>query len=187
MACVRLHHARWVADYVDTFGRRHRERPEGFFESKAQEKRAAQTLLSRRLQEIQRKAYTPPSERLTFGEVAEVYLDSKVSIRSTTRRSYASLIALYLKPYFGERKVHQISAADVERYRNHLVIERPPPIARAFAERLMAERPGLSHARAKQRAAMNKPGIRTINKSLTLLVMIFNYAARHRWIDYNPA
>jgi integrase len=187
MACVRLHHARWVADYVDEFGQRHRERPEGSFENKAQERRAAQALLSRRLEEIQRHAYTPPSERLIFGEVARRYLESKVGIRSTTRRSYASLIELYLTPYFGERKIHQISAADIERYRTHLAIERPPPIASAFAARLMAERPGLSRARAKQRVAMSKPGVRTINKSLTLLVMIFNYAARHRWVDYNPA
>src|SRR4051812_23372048 len=106
MSCVRLHHYRWVADYVDEVGRRHRERPRGPFESRAQEKRAAQALLARRLQEIHRNAYVPPSDRLRFSEVADRYLESKVNIRSSTRRSYASLVDLYLRPYFGDRKVH---------------------------------------------------------------------------------
>ena len=32
-----------------------------------------------------------------------------------------------------------------------------------------------------------KPGTRTINKSLTALTMIFNYAMRNQWVDRNPA
>src|SRR5262245_19634790 len=143
MACIRLFHSRWIADYVDAFRRRHRERPEGPFENRAQEKRAAQALLAVRLKEIQRNAYTSPSDRLRFAEVADRYLESKVGIRSTTRRSYLSLVDLYLKPYFGQRKIHQISAADVEHYRNELLIGRPPPIADAFAARLARQRRAL--------------------------------------------
>lgn len=187
MACVRLFHDRWVADYKDQFGKRHRESPEGPFDNKAHEKRAAIALLKKRLDEIDRFSYTPKAERLTFSELAKRFMAAKVNIRPTTRRSYESLNACYLEPYFGGKRIEQMSAADIECYRNLLVQGRPPPIADAFAKRLMKERPALSRARAQKRALMKKPGIRTINKTLTLLTMIFKYAARHRWVDFNPA
>lgn len=187
MASVRKHRDNWVADYRDQWGKRHRERPEGQFNNMAQQRRAAQSLLKKRLDEVDRGSYGPQTRQLTFEKVADQYLESKVNVRPSTRRSYSSLIELYLKPYFGQWKIHQISAADIENYRNTLSKGRPPPIADAFAEREMKARPALSKARAKQRVLMKKPGIRTINKTLTLLVMVFNYASRHRWIDFNPA
>jgi integrase len=187
MATVRLFHDAWVADYTDQWGKRHREKPEGNFENKAQQKRAAQGLLKKRLEEVDRRTYSTHARKLTFDEVADAHLASKVAIRSTTRRSYAGLASLYLKPYFGLWRIDQISVLDIERFRNDVAKGRPQPIVDAFAQRAMEERPALSQARAKQRAMQKKPGIRTINKCLTLLSMIFNYACRHRWIDFNPA
>ena len=153
----------------------------------AQQKRAAFTLLKKRLDEVERCSFTAGSDRLTFAQLADRYIESKVNVRPSTRRSYASLIELYLKPCFGEMRIERITAALIEDYRNRLAVERLPAIADAFAARLRAERPALSKARARRRAMQTKPGIRTINKSLTLMVMIFNYAARHRWVDHNPA
>ena len=187
MATVRKHHDAWVADYVDQWGKRHRERPNGPFENKAQQKRAAQTLLKKRLDEVDRNSYTPLSDRLTFGELADRFLASKINIRATTRRSYVSLIELYLKPIFGGKRIDQISAADIERFRNQLAQGRPPPIADAFVKRMMHERPALSQASAMYRVLLKKPGTRTTNKALSLAVSIFRYAIRNRWIDFNPA
>jgi len=187
MATVRKHRGKWVADYVDQFGKRHRERPEGPFENMSLQRRAAQALLKRRLDEVDRGSFGPQSQNLIFSKVADQYLVSKVNIRQSTRRSYGSLIELYLKPYFGSWKIHQISAADIESYRQALSVELPAPIADAFVRRAIEARPALSKARARQRVSRKKPGIRTINKTLTLLVMIFNYAVRNRWVDYNPA
>ena len=187
MATVRKHRSNWVADYRDQFGKRHRERPQGPFDNKAQQKRAAQALLKKRLDEVDRGSFGPQTQRLTFAKAADQYLESKVNIRPSTRRSYSSLIELYLKPYFGAWKIHQISATDIERYRSSLTTGLPAPIEDAFVRRALEARPALSKARARQRVGRKKPGIRTINKTLTLLVMIFNYAARHRWVDYNPA
>ena len=187
MATVRKHRGNWVADYRDQFGKRHRERPGGPFENMAQQKRAAQALLKKRLDEVDRGSFGPQTQRLTFAKVGDQYLASKVNIRPSTRRSYSGLIELYLKPYFGAWKIHQISATDIERYRNALASGLPAPIEDAFVTRALEARPALSKARARQRVARKRPGIRTINKTLTLLVMIFNYATRHRWIDYNPA
>lgn len=187
MATVRKFKGNWVADYRDQWGKRHREKPDGTFENKALQQKAAQTLLARRLGEVERSAFVPANAKPTFSEVCAEYLTSKVNIRSTTRRSYSSIVELYLIPYFGDRKIHQIATADIERFRNALSNCLPAPIAEAFVARQLNARPGLTAARAKQRMGRLKPGIRTINKALTLLVMVFNYAAKHRWVDYNPA
>ena len=187
MATVRLHRERWVADYNDQYGRRHRERPQGPFANKAQERRAAQRLLERRLAEIERGTYSVDNARITFAEAFALFMASKLSIRSTTRRSYVSLFGCYLDPCVGDKPVQQLSAFDIERLRNDLMAGRPPPVEEAFARRLMQERPGLSRARAKQRASKVKPGLRTISKCLTLLSMVLNFCCRRRLIDHNPA
>lgn len=187
MAIVRKHRGNWVADYRDQHGKRHRERPTGTFENMALQKIAAQDLLAKRLREVERKDYQPYAERLTFSQVCDRYLEGKVNIRPSTVRSYRGLIDLYLRPYFGHRKVHEITPAHIEDYRAALTAGRPEPVAKAFEARELAANPRLGKARAKQRSRQVKPGVRTINKTLTLLVMIFNYAARHRWVDHNPA
>ncbi len=48
MATVKLYRGHWVADYYDANKRRRIERPEGCFENKTQEKRAAEMLLAAR-------------------------------------------------------------------------------------------------------------------------------------------
>src|SRR5262245_42174767 len=110
MACVRKDHRdRWIAEHRDQSGRRRRDRPKGAFENKAQEKRAAHALLERRLKEVERATFTPVAERLTLRLAAQLFLESKVSIRSTTYRSYAALLDLYILPMLGEMRVDQIS------------------------------------------------------------------------------
>ena len=128
MATVRKHRSNWVADYRDQFGKRHRERPDGQFENMTLQRRAAQALLKKRLDEVDRGSFGPQTHRLTFAKVADQYLTSKVNIRPSTRRSYGGLIELYLKPYFGDWKIHQISATDIERYRSALRDGLPAPI-----------------------------------------------------------
>ena len=128
MATVRKFQKNWIADYRDQFGKRHRERPEGPFRNRTLQRRAAQALLKKRLDEVDRGSYGPQSQNLPFTKVADQYLNSKVNIRLSTRRSYSGLIELYLKPYFGNWKIHQISATDIERYRHALTTGLPTPI-----------------------------------------------------------
>lgn len=187
MATVRKNRGRWIADFRDQHGRRRMEAPQGPFANSAQEKIAAQALLTKRLAEVARGDHVPERQRPTFSELCDAYLASKVNIRPTTLRSYRSLIDLYLRPYFGNRRIHHISASDIERFRSELVNGLPPTVAAAFAAQKLAAHPKWSQGRAKQEAARKKPGVRTINKALTVLVMMFNYAARHRWVDFNPA
>jgi integrase len=188
MATVKKYRGRWVADYRDQHRKRRIEIPHGPFDNLAQEKTAAQELLAIRLAEVARGNCVAARARLTFSEVCDRYLESKVNIRSSTMRSYAGLIACYLRPYFGGSwKIHTITASDIERYRAELARGLPSAIADALAKRRSIAKPKWSQARAKQSVARLKTGTRTINKSLTLLTMIFNYAARHRWVDHNPA
>lgn len=187
MATVRKYRNRWVADFRDQHGIRRIEAPTGPFENAAQERVAAQALLTKRLTEVSRGQHQPASTRPTFSEVCDRYLDSRVNLRASTLRSYRSLIEMYLRPYFGKWKVTTITATDIERFRSELSRGAPGPVAVAFAHRTLAANPKWSQARAKQAAARIKPGVRTVNKALTLLTMMFNYACRHRWIDYNAA
>lgn len=187
MATVRKNRQRWVADYRDQHGRRRIEAPQGAFDNAAQEKLAAQALLTKRLAEVARGEHIPERQRPTFCELCDAYLNSKVNIRPTTLRSYRSLIDLYLRPYFGNRRIHHISAADIERFRSELMTGLPPSVASAFVAQKLAAHPRWSQGRAKQDAKRKKPGARTINKALTVLVMMLNYAARHRWVDFNAA
>ncbi len=187
MATVRRSRGKWVADYRDHHGKRRIEGPKGQFENKAQEKKAAQALLTQRLSEVSRGDFQPHRTRPTFPQVCERYLEGKVNIRPSTRRGYECLIGLYLSPYFEGWKVTDISTSDLERFRSELAEGLPAPIVEAFVRRETAARPRLVAARAKQRAAKKKPGVRTINKCLTLLTMIFNYAHKHGWVERNPA
>jgi integrase len=187
MATVRKHRGRWCADFRDQHGCRRIEVPAGTFDTAAQERLAAQALLSKRLAEVSRGQHQPLSHRPLFSEVCTRFLESKVSLRPSTLRSYRGLIDCYLDPYFGKWKVQTISTADVERFRFELTQGLPAPIMKAFAERRISANPKWSKARAKQEAARIKPGVRTINKALTLLVMLLNYASKHQWVDSNAA
>jgi len=100
MATVRKLRGRWVADYRDQHGKRHVERPTGPFDNATQQKLAAQSLLTKRLGEIARGQHNPADRRLTFADVCDRYLESKVNVRPSTLRDYRGLIEIYLRPYF---------------------------------------------------------------------------------------
>ena len=185
MATVRMYRGHWVADYYDANKRRRIERPEGHFEKATQELHAAQVLLADRVAEVADGLVH--EGRGTFEDAATRWLKSKVRVRPSTRRSYEQLVVCYRIPYFGNRKLRLIHVADIERFRTELSGNIPDSIKQAFVARLLKAKPGLAEARAKQRANQVKPGRRTINKALTVLRMIFNYAMRNQWVMRNPA
>jgi hypothetical protein len=125
--------------------------------------------------------------RGTFQDAATRWLNSKVRIRPSTRRSYEHLLVCYLIPYFGDRKLRLIQVTDVERFRAELSQGIPDSIRQACITRLLKAKPGLAEARAKQRANQVRLGRRSINKALTVLSMVFNYAVRNQWMMRNPA
>jgi len=185
MATVRFNRAHWVADYYDAKKRRRIEQPKGHFENLPDELRAAQALLADRVAEVAdglvHEGYG------TFEDAAIRWLNSKVAIRPTTRRSYQQLLSCYLVPYFGARTLRLIQVTDIERFRTELCAGIPDWVKQAFIARVLKARPGHAEARAKQRVNRLRISTRSINKTLTVLSMVFNYAMRNQWVTRNPA
>jgi integrase len=185
MATVRMYRGHWVADYYDAKQRRRIERPEGYFEKAREELQAAQVLLADRVAEVADGLVH--EGRGTFEDAATRWLKSKVRIRPSTRRSYEHLLVCYLIPYFGDRKLRLIQVTDVERFRAELSQGIPDSIRQACITRLLKAKPGHAEARAKQHANRLRISTRSINKTLTVLSMVFNYAMRNQWVTRNPA
>jgi hypothetical protein len=115
VATVRQYRGRYVADFRDQHGRRRIEVPEGPFETRAEEKRAAKELLDLRLREVKGQTFTPDRQRLGFAGLCDLFLASKVQARKTTLDGYRELITCYLVPYFGvSRKAETLRRFDVE-------------------------------------------------------------------------
>lgn len=182
MATVRKYRGRYVADFRDQFGRRRIETPRGIFESKDLEKRAAQELLAKRMDEVRGGQFQQVSAKPRFAEVAAQFLDSKVKLRDTTRAGYRELIDCYLVPYFGARRIDTVSSLHVERFRAEMAKGLPEAVRRVRAEREAAMKAADPDARLK----VLRPGPRTVNKCLVLLYGIFEYAKRHKWVATNP-
>jgi integrase len=184
MATVRFNRGHWVADHYDA-ERRRIERPRGHFENLTDELRAAQALLADRVAEVAdglvHEGYG------TFEDAAIRWLNSKVAIRPTTRRSYQQLLSCYLVPYFGARTPRLIQVTDIERFRTELCTGIPDWVKQAFITRVLQARPGHAEARAKQHANRLRISTRSINKALTVLSMVFNYAMRNQGVTRNPA
>src|SRR5437016_3675865 len=95
MATVRQYRGRYCADFRDQNGRRRIEVPEGHFETRAAEKRAAGELLELRLGEVKQHTFTPDRQRLAFAALCDLFLASKVKARKTTLDGYRELIDCY--------------------------------------------------------------------------------------------
>jgi integrase len=184
MATVRQYRGRYVADFRDQHGRRRIEVPEGPFESRAEEKRAAGELLTVRLGEVKGHTFTPDRRRLEFRPLCDLFLASKVQARKTTLDGYRELIGCYLVPYFGAgRKVETLTRFAVEQFRNAMAEGTPPAVAKAREQRLA----DLQAQNPRARLRPLKPGPRTTNKCLTLLVGIVGYAVEHGFMSRNVA
>jgi integrase len=185
MATVRFYRGHWVADYYDLNKRRRIERFKGHFENLTADLRAAQALLADRVAEVADGLVHEGHG--TFEDAAIRWLNSKVAIRPSTRRIYQQLLVGYLIPYFGGRTLRFIQVTDIERFRTELSTGILDSIKQALDARVLAAGPGHAEARAKQRAKQAKISTRSINKALTVLSMVFNYAMRNPWVARNPA
>ncbi len=184
MALVRRNRGRWVADFRDQHQRRRIEAPQGPFDSAAFEKRAAEELLQQRLAQVRGQTYLPDHLRPSFRELAQQWLASKVRVGHSTREDYETMLECYLLPYFGPRKMEAITRYDIERFRAALRNELLPDcIVRARDEK----RRQLQAANPNAVLKPLRPGPRTINKCLGILVSIFGYAQDHKVLVGNVA
>ena len=134
-------------------------------------------MLERRTAEVKAHTFTPDRQRLDFAGLCGLFIASKVKARATTLEGYAELIDCYLRPYFGPRKVETITRFHVEAFRNEMAAGLPATVRRA-REALQVE---------NRMVRDLKPGARTTNKCLTLLVGILGYAVRHGFASRNAA
>lgn len=183
MATVRQYRRNRVADFRDQNGRRRIETPRGPFISKALQKRAALELLAQRLEEVRQKTYRTFSEKPDFSRLADLFLGSKVRVRKTTLDGYRELIDCYLRPYFRTRKVDEITSFEIEQFRDEMAKGVPASVQRErdARERQLRETPPPNAS-----LRVLRPGPRTTNKCLTLLVGIMRYACRHKFASSNP-
>jgi integrase len=183
MSTVRKYRNRWVADFRDQHGRRRIETPDGAFENKAHEKRAAKELLDRRLAEVQAHTFMPDRQRLTFGQLAEQWLKSKVKARATTTSDYRIQLDCYVLPYFGTRKIESVTRLDVEAFRAAMQKGVPDVVRRARDAKLKELQAVDPNVRLKPLT----PGPRTTNKCIGVLIQVLGYAVRHNLATRNVA
>jgi integrase len=188
---VRKRGRSFVADYYDGQGTR---RWKAF-----KLERDAKIFEGRVRGEIARGEHVPEAEMPRFSEVAERFAESKRGkVRDLTLDHYETAIATYLNPYLGRLRLNRISVALIERFRTELREGLPESVVQARAERLAA-------LAAERAAHVNNPKLAksvgyfrnklarvrisptTLNKQLTLLAMVFNYALKHRLVTFNPA
>jgi integrase len=181
----------FVVDYYDADGRRRWKTFTRVREARAFEARVRQ--------EIARGEHVPEAEMPRFAELAERFLDSKRGkVRDLTLDHYEMAIETYLAPYFGKLRLNRITVVLIERYRSELRDGFPEPLLNYRADRLAAlataraarlGNPALARSAEYFRARLARKRLSriTINKQLTLLAMIFNYALKHRLLTFNPA
>jgi integrase len=164
MACVRKRRGKYVLDYYDQHGQRRWETTKG-------NKREADRLLRQRQEEVERGTYQARSDQTTFEELAEAYIArAKTKVRDITAAEYEDTIRRHILPFFTGRRLRTITLRDVE----------------LFAEHLSAVGVAGLPIRGQEHKS-RKFGVRTVNKCLVLVSMMFGYAVRHGWMPANPA
>jgi integrase len=193
MAIVRRYRGAWCADYRDQHGRRRIEA------SKDGTKRGAESLLAERLKQVERGEHVSQREQLSIAELCKSFLEAKTGkVRASTHIGYSEIIDNYLVPRFGHLKLQALTVAAVERFRGELTKGLPEGLIEARALRYeqqsarraaKLQKPELARNSDyfRARLATAKIGTRSVNKILTLLSMLYGYAARHRWVSFNPA
>lgn len=175
MATVRKNRGRYVADFVDQHGHRRIEAPKGLFETKAQEKLAADALLKRRLEEVGGNTFVSAQERPTFKELAKLWIESKVRIGDTTLSDYNTMLDCFLLPYFGPRKAEQLKLLDFETFRSDMTKGLPEACRLSREARFKAMQAEDPKAYLKP---LKNPGTRTINKCLAVIISITRYGKK---------
>lgn len=181
---VRKFHGNWIADYVDQFDKRHREKPEGKFENKALQKLAAQELLTKRLGEVEKDTYHAANRRRTVSDLCDDFLNTHTFNRPSTERSYRASIEVYIRSYFGRRTLASVRSEDVDRFKRDLIAGYPRPIAEALAKRMGGSDRLASARRVQARAKLSNA---SINQHLRHLHVLLEYALARRWVDFNAA
>jgi hypothetical protein len=104
-----------------------------------------------------------PGERMTFGELSELFFRSHSSTLSPKSQINHQMFLKNLRAYFGDRKLTEIDERTVEEYRNY---RRRQPL---------------------KRDPKRTVKVATVNRELACLHCIFQFALKRKYIGENPA
>ncbi|WP_052914955.1 site-specific integrase [Protofrankia coriariae] len=143
----------------------------------------AETELAKSLARLHTGGHTETDRELTVAQYLDDWLDGKVKLRPSTRRSYESHIRLYLKPGLGHLRLTDLRDHHVEqlyaamRQIGHKSKEhKPSPLLRRLLE-VRQESPD-------RRRPMSPARIRRVHATT---MSAFNNAVKRRKIPHNPA
>ena len=105
--------------------------------------------------------------QLTAGEWAERWLDSKASLRASSRENYRQLISSYIRPGIGHIPLVQLRADHIDQL-------------------LAAIRSGKLRPAANRRGPDGKVSARTVSHVFACLRAILNAAVKRRLLPYSP-
>lgn len=149
MACIAKRRGRYVIDFYDNQGKRHRLTLE-----KGITKKAARVKLREIEEQLSLGNYLPDKKIPLFSKVASEWLKhKKPNLRNSTWSVYEGHTVNHF-PEFEDLKISHITTANIEKW-------------------------------ITDRQKQNMP-IATIRKILVTMGQIFKYAARHKYIMYNP-
>jgi integrase len=181
-ACPRLktkNHGTWyyAADLPPHPGQRRRYKRKGGFATR----RDAQAAVAELLDLVQKRTYLDVGNQTT-AEYLEQWLAGKGKLRSSTRRSYAAHVNLYLVPGVGHLRLLDLGVEHIEQlYAAMRELGRTPPCRSSspMLARLVAARSDAERARPLSAAS-----IRRVHATL---MSALNTAAKRRLIPFNPA
>lgn len=147
----------WYVKFVDQFGRQ-KMRVTRYRLDDPKGETSARNELARHEAAVVDGSFLP-SRRKTFHDLIDAYL-TKPNLRELTRKEYAQVIAGRLEPFFRKIKLVAVSRELVEQYRNHVI--------------------------GVQSRSGGPLSARTINRELTLLSAMFEFARKRQWVTFNP-
>jgi integrase len=159
MACIKKRRGRWVIDFYDQHGkRRWKTLPEKTTKKKAREELRAIE------EQVGRRTFIPIKEIPVFKAVAKEFIEAKQpNLRANTFEVYEGIVKNHF--HYSDEEAHKGVSLD------------PMKITRITTATVE------KYIRARQEEGWN---IATLRKSLMVMGQIFNYAVRHRYIDFNP-
>ena len=155
-------------------GARRRQRQGGFANQ-----RDAQAALVDLLDRVQKRPHVEVGKQLV-AEYLEAWMLGKVGLRSSTRRSYAEHIRLYLKPGLGHHRLADLATGDVEDLYDalrRLGREEGAGSGSPTTARLL-------ECRTTPATALSAARVRRVHATL---MSALNTAAKRRLIAFNPA
>ena len=155
-------------------GPRRRQRRGGFATQ-----RDAQAALVDVLDRVQKRTHVEVG-RQSVGEYLDAWMGGKAGLRSSTRRSYAEHIRLYLKPALGHHRLADLATSDVEDLYDAL--RRLGRDDGDITPSLTTAR--LLECRLTPATALSAARVRRVHATL---MSALNSAAKRRLIAFNPA